>query len=204
MSPGPADPQGYEIVERRPAYQGFFRLDVVRLRHRRFDGEWSQVITRELFAMRRAATVLPWDPVSDRVVLVEQFRTGAIDICERPWMLEACAGLAEGSEPAEDIARRECFEESGLMPRRLAWACDYASSPGATTEKVSVYVGEVTAPASGGIYGKAEEGEDIRTHVLPFAEALAMVGDGRIIAITAVVSLFWLQANHARLREAWS
>ena len=204
MSGTAADPRDYEIVERRPAYQGFFRLDVLRLRHRRFDGGWSQVITREVFAMRRAATVLPWDPVSDRVVLVEQFRTGAIDICEQPWMLEACAGLAEGGEPAEDIARRECFEESGLMPRRLAWACDYASSPGATTEKVSVYVGEVTAPERGGVYGKADEGEDIRTHVMSFADALAMVGDGRIIAITAVVSLLWLQANHARLREAWA
>lgn len=204
MSAGPLDPRAYEVIERSPRYQGFFRLDVLRLRHRRFDGGWSGTITRELFAMRRAATVLPWDPVDDKVVLVEQFRTGAIDMCEHPWMLEACAGLAEGDEPAEEIARRECLEESGLAPRRLAWACDYASSPGATSERVSVFVGEITAPSSGGIFGKAEEGEDIRTHVLPFAEALAMVADGRIIAITAVVSLFWLQANHARLREAWT
>ena len=201
--PEPGQPGSWEIVERRRAYAGFFALDVLQLRHRLFGGGWGPVLRRELFCTRRAAVLLPYDPVSDRVVLVEQFRTGAIDMCDQPWMLEACAGLTEAGETAEAVARRECFEECGLEPRRLALCCEYTASPGSSTERVTVFVGEVTAPGQGAVFGVAEEGEDIRTHILPLDEALAMLARGRIIAVTAVTSLLWLQANRDRLRREW-
>ncbi len=203
VDPAPGEPGSWEIVERQQVYEGFFSLDVLHLRHRLFAGGWSEVIRRELFRTRRAAVVLPYDPVKDLVVLVEQFRTGATETGGSPWMIEACAGLTEPGESAEDVARRECLEECGLEPRRLAFCCEYAASPGSMTEWVSVFVGEVTAPDHGALFGVAAEGEDIRSHVLPLAEALAQVRDRRIVAVTAVTSLLWLQANHAALRAEW-
>ena len=199
----PGEPGSWEIVGRQEVHKGFFSLDVVRLRHRLFEGGWSPVIRRELFRTRRAAVVLPWDPVRDVVVLVEQFRTGMVESGTSPWLIEACAGLTEPGETAEEVARRECVEECGIEPRRLAFCCEYAASPGSMTEQVSVFVGEVTAPDHGAIHGVAAEGEDIRTHVLPLSEAVARIRDRRITAVTAVVSLLWLQANKAALREEW-
>jgi ADP-ribose pyrophosphatase len=201
--PAPGEPGSWEIVERREVYRGFFSLDVLRLRHRLFRGGWSPVIQRELFRTRRAVVVLPYDPVRDAVVLVEQFRTGALEMCEHPWMLEACAGMTEPGETAEDVARRECLEECGLEPRRLALCCEYAASPGAMTERVTVFVGEVSAPEKGAVFGVAAETEDIRSHVMPLEQALAWLRQGRIIAVTAVTSLLWLQANKASLRAEW-
>lgn len=203
MSLGPGSPPGYEILERRTEFRGFFSLDVLRLRHRLFAGGWSAVLRRELFNMRRAVVVLPYDPLADKVVLVEQFRTGALDICDSPWMLEAVAGLAEPGEAPEAVARRECLEECGLAPRRIEHACDYLSSPGATSERVAVFIGEVTAPAAGGIFGHEGEGEDIRSHVLAAADAFARLERREIIAITAVVSLLYLRQHRERLRAAW-
>ena len=201
--PGPGEPGSWEIVERQEVHKGFFSLDVLHLRHRLFAGGWSPVIRRELFRTRRAAVVLPWDPVRDLVVLVEQFRTGMVESGGSPWMIEACAGLTEPGESPEEVARRECLEECGLEPRRLAFCCEYAASPGSMTEQVGVFVGEGAAPGHGAIHGVAAEGEDIRTHVLPLDEALARVRDRRITAVTAVVSLLWLQANRAALRGQW-
>jgi ADP-ribose pyrophosphatase len=192
------------VVERREAYSGFFSLDVVHLRHRLFAGGWSGTLKRELFRMRRAVTVLPWDPVRDAVVLIEQFRVGVIDAQPRPWLLEACAGLTEEGETLEEVARRECLEECGLAPRRVAFACDYVSSPGACSERVSSFIGEVTAPEETGTFGVAAEHEDIRTHVLAFDEAYALIGKGDVVAVTAVVTLLWLKANREQLRAEWA
>ena len=102
----PGAPGSWEIVERRGVYEGFFSLDVLHLRHRLFAGGWSPVLKRELFRTRRAAVILPYDPVRDVVVLVEQFRTGAVETGSSSWLLEACAGLTEPGESAEEVARR--------------------------------------------------------------------------------------------------
>lgn len=197
---GPAE---WEILERRQAYRGFFGLDVVKLRHRRFDGTWSNPLVREQFLMRRAVAVLPYHAASDTVVLVEQFRAGIIDALPRPWIIEAPAGLVEAGEALEDVARRECREETGLMLGRLRHACDYASSPGGCSEIVRFFVGELVAPPRAGVSGMAGEGEDIRSHILRLDEAVAMVEDGRIIGVTGVIGVLWLAAQAPKLRREW-
>ncbi len=198
-----ASPGEWEIVERKPAYRGFFGLDVVKLRHRRFDGTWSDLLVREQFLMRRAVTVLPYHAASDTLVLVEQFRAGILGALQRPWIIEAPAGLVEAGEALEDVARRECHEETGLTLARLRHACDYASSPGGCSEIVRLFVGELTAPPHPGVSGMAGEGEDIRSHVVPLAEAVAMVDDGRIVGVTGVIGVLWLAAHAAALRQEW-
>lgn len=192
-----------EILARERLHDGFYRLDRLRLRHERFDGAWTPPLVRELLVQRAAVAVLPFDPTRELVVLVEQFRAGCLDLPGEPWLLEAVAGLTDGDETAEAVARRELREETGLEAGRLIHACDYHSSPGGTSERVRVFVAEVVAPAAGGIFGLPHEHEDIRTHVVPLATALGWVDDGRIVAASGLVPLLWLRAHLDRVRAAW-
>lgn len=193
----------FRILERRRLHDGFYQFDVLTLEHERFAGGWSGPLRRELLVQRPAVAVLPYDPVRDRVVLVEQFRTGCIDGPGAPWLIEAVAGLAEAGEAPETVAAREVGEETGLTVGRMELVCRYVASPGGTSETVQVYVGEVAAPEAGGLFGAAHEGEDIRTHVLAAEQAFAMVRDGRITAANSVIPILWLELNRERLRREW-
>ena len=196
-------PSRIEIVRRERLYDGFVTLDLLEVRHELFAGGMSAPLRREVLGQRRAVAVLPWDPRTDRVVLVEQFRAGLVDEGPGAWSLEAVAGLLDAGEASEAAAVREVREETGLEVAHLAAAGSYHSSPGVTTERVSCFVAEVTAPGGGGLHGLAAEHEDIRAHVMPRAEAVACLEDGRITVANTVVPLQWLCLNHERLRQAW-
>ncbi len=103
-----------EIIARETLYSGFFSMELYRFRHRLFNGEMSGEIKREIFERGHAAVLLPYDPVRDEVVLVEQVRIAAYDTSETPWLLEMVAGMIEEGESVEDVARREALEEAGL------------------------------------------------------------------------------------------
>lgn len=118
-----------------PSHAGFFALDLWHLRHRRFDGEMSPRLTREVFVAGDAVTVLPYDPVRDRVLLVEQLRMGPLGRGDPlPWQLEAIAGRIDPGETPEDAARREAIEEAGLVLGCLKKVAEYYPTPGAVTE----------------------------------------------------------------------
>lgn len=105
----------------------------------------SGEITREIFERGHAAVLLPFDPVRDEVVLVEQIRIAAYDTSESPWLLEMVAGMIEAGETVEDVARREALEEAGLEVGRTKPILSYLASPGGTSERLSIPVGEVDA-----------------------------------------------------------
>lgn len=193
-----------EIESRRRLHDGFFKLDELTLRHSRFDGGMTPWLTREVLHQRRAVAVLPFDPHKDQVVLLEQFRPSVDPKTANPWLLEAVAGLGEGDEQLVDIARRETLEETGLEIGRLEWALNYRATPGCSTEFVSVYIGEVSAPDDGSLHGLADEGEDIRTLIFDRAEALRLLEQGEIVSTTAVIPLLYLASHHERLRSHWS
>ncbi len=196
-------PQQVEIVERRRVHDGFFKFDLLRLRHELFRGGLSDVLRRELFLQHHAVSVLPYDPLCDMVVLIEQFRTGAIEAPDGPWTIEGVAGMLDPGERPEEACAREVREECGLELGRLELASFYMASPGATTERVHAYVGEVTAPEHGGIHGLALEHEDIRVGVYTYEDAVGMLRSGRIIGANTVIPLQHLMLNRDRLRLAW-
>ena len=187
--------QDMQIVAEETGYKGFFRLLKVRLRHRLFGGGWGPTLTRELFDRGHAAAVLPYDPVRDEVVLVEQFRVGAIHHDASPWLLEIVAGIVEPGESEEDVVRREAQEEAGLTLGRLTRALGYFSSPGGCSERITVFVGEVDASRAASHAGLADEGEDIRVHRLPREQAMQWLADGRIDNAASVIALQWLALN---------
>lgn len=194
----------WEIVHEEMCFQGFYRLKRYRVRHALFEGGIGEPIQRELLVRGSAAGVLPYDPVRDTVVLVEQFRIGAMNSPRSPWLVEIVAGLIEEGELPEDVARREAVEEAGCRLHELEHISTYYSSPGGSDERVSLYVGRVDSEGLGGVHGVAEEGENIRVEVRPAEEAFAQVESGLIDNAMTIIALQWLQLHRARLRAAWS
>jgi len=193
-----------EILERRTLFQGVFRIDRYRLRHRSFNGHWCPEITRELFERGHAAAVLIYDPGRDAVALVEQFRVGAMAAGRNPWVIEVVAGIIEGDETAEDVARREAVEEAGIAIGELEPIVEYLASPGGTSETCKLFCGRADLAQAGGVHGLPEEGEETRVLVLPAAEAFALAKENRVENATCVIALMWLELNRERLRKRWS
>ncbi|EPF13829.1 MULTISPECIES: ADP-ribose diphosphatase [Cedecea] len=193
-----------EIIARETLYRGFFSLDLYRFRHRLFNGEMSGEVKREIFERGHAAVLLPYDPVRDEVVLVEQIRIAAYDSSESPWLLEMIAGMIEEGESVEDVARREAVEEAGLVVGRTKPVLSYLASPGGTSERLSILVGEVDASLAEGIHGLAEENEDIRVHVVSREQAYQCVEEGSIDNAASVIALQWLQLHYEQLRKEWN
>lgn len=192
-----------EIIARETLYSGFFSMDLYRFRHRLFNGEMSGEIKREIFERGHAAVLLPFDPVRDEVVLVEQIRIAAYEVSESPWLLEMVAGMIEEGESVEDVARREALEEAGLVVGRTKPVLSYLASPGGTSERLSIMVGEVDATTAEGIHGLADENEDIRVHVVSREQAYQWVEEGKIDNAASVIALQWLQLHYQTLRNEW-
>ncbi len=193
-----------EVVEREECFRGFYKLDRLHLRHRLFAGGMGKLINRELFVRHDAVCVLPYDPRRDEVVLIEQFRVGALDKSRNPWLLELVAGLIDKDEQPEEVARREAMEEAGLTLGALWPLSVYYPSPGGSDERVHLFVGRCDSVGAGGIHGLEEEGEDIRVHVLSFEDALARVRDGRIDNAASIMALQWLALNRDEVRGLWT
>ncbi|MBL8704739.1 MAG: ADP-ribose diphosphatase [Rhodospirillales bacterium] len=192
-----------EIIEQKTVFQGYFRIDRYRLRHKLFAGGWSGEVMREIFERGHAAAVLPYDPVRDTVALVEQFRIGALSAGRDPWMIEVVAGIIDAGETPEEVVRREAIEESGVTLTALAPMLTFLASPGGTSETCALYCGRADLSQAGGIHGLPEEHEDIRVLVLPADEALALLAHGKVENATAVIALQWLALNRDRLRLDW-
>ena len=197
----PGDVQVEAIGE---PYASFFAVEEHVLRHRRFDGSFSQRVERAAFVSGDAATVLPYDPVRDRVMLVEQFRPGPFARGDRqPWQLEPIAGRIDPFETPEAAARREALEETGLQLDDLMLIARYYPSPGAKTEFLYSFIGLVDLPdAAAGVGGLLAEGEDIRAHLVGFADLLALIESGEVANAPLILSALWLAARRDALRTA--
>lgn len=192
-----------EVIEKTVCYQGFFRLEKYHLRHRLFSGDWSPLLTREMFERGHAAAVLPYDPVRDEIVLIEQFRPGAIDAPGGPWLMEIVAGMIETGETAEAVVKRESIEESGCIITDLIPLYDFLVSPGGTTERIALFCGRTDATTADGVHGVTEEGEDIKVHVVTFDTAMTLLKSEKITAASAIIALQWLALNRDDVRARW-
>jgi ADP-ribose pyrophosphatase len=193
-----------EILDRRAAFRGFFRMDVLRLRHRLFEGGWSAPMERELFVRGPAVVLIPWDPDRDELVMIEQFRIGSLEFGPCPWQMEFVAGIAGDGEDPEDVARREAREEADLEVGEMVPVHHYQVSPGGNTEAIRIYCGRVDADGAGGVHGLESEHEDIRVHRVAFADALAALEAGQVRNAAGIVGLQWLALHRETLRARWS
>lgn len=196
-------PHNYEVLERRIRYEGYFRMVEYHFHHDLFEGGRSVPMRRECFERGHSVAVLPYDPAIDSVLLVEQFRVGALDAPRGPWLLEVIAGIIEPGEPPEAVARREALEEAGCRLDELVPVSRYLVSPGGTSEQVVLFAARADLSGIGGVHGLDEEGEDIRVHVVPFEEVEDMLANGSIHAAAPIIALQWLTLNRERLRDIW-
>lgn len=190
----------WEILQREVVFQGFFRLERYHLRHQLFAGGWSADMTREMFERGHAVAVLPYDPKADAVIMLEQFRPGALDAPGGPWLKEFPAGMIEEGEMLEDVVLREMQEEAGITPMQLEYISRVWVSPGGTTESLHLYYARVDSANVGGLFGLEHEQEDIRVSVVSREEATCMLQQGLICSAAPMILMQWLALNHERLR----
>jgi ADP-ribose pyrophosphatase len=195
--------QDVRVLDRQTAWSGHFSVNRLTLQHRRFAGGWSEPLVREIFERGDAVGVLPYDPVTDSLVMIEQFRPGAMRGDDSPWMLELIAGVVEAGESDADVVHREAREEAGCELSELVPVATVLPSAGACTEQVRLFCGRVSSAAIGGIHGLQEEGEDILVHSVPRAEALQMLAEDRIPNGHTLIALQWLYIHGESLRERW-
>ncbi len=196
--------QQVEILDKQVVYQGFFQLERYQLRHGLYAGGMSGVMTRELLERGHAAAVLPYDPVRDEIILIEQFRIGALEMPGGAWLQEIVAGIIDPGETAEQVVMREAKEEAGCVIEALEPIFHYLVSPGGTSEQISLYCGKVSTTAAGGLFGLDAEHEDIRATVVSYTEAMHQLAGGRILSATPIIALQWLATNRDRLRRQWA
>jgi len=189
----------WKLDKHQVLFSKYFRLEELSLSHELFEGGYSNIFTREIFERGSVVALLPYDPERRTVVLIEQFRAGAIGDDKTPWLLECVAGVIEEGESEEQVAIRESHEEAGCEVKNLHQISRYYVSPGGTTELCTLYCGIIDSEGIGGIHGLDHENEDIRVEVVDADSAYAMVRDGRIKSSATIIALQWLELNEQRL-----
>jgi len=192
-----------EVLERKTLFQGFFRFEELKYRHRLYQGGWSDPITREILHRGEAIGAVLYDPENDLIGLVEQIRPGAFDDANGPWCLEVVAGMVDPGEGDLDaVVLREMQEETGLAPTSIEYICNYMASPGGCTEKLHVYCAIADlSECHGGVSGLETEGEDIRLLVIPADDVFAEIYSGRFNNAATMIGLQWLQMQRPKLRS---
>ncbi|MBS3954257.1 MAG: NUDIX domain-containing protein [Methylomicrobium sp.] len=193
----------FEILNTEVVYQGFFRLEKYRLKHVLYAGGWSEELDRELFRRGNCVAVLLYDPDRDAVVLIEQFRVGAILRPEPAWLLEIVAGAIEEGETPEEVAYRESREEAGCDVKDMILIKEFYTTPGGSSEWISLFCGRVDSRDIGGIHGLDHEQEDILVWAVSFDEAYALMDQGAINSGIPIIAIQWLALNRQNLRKTW-
>ncbi|MGF1697701.1 ADP-ribose diphosphatase [Vibrio lamellibrachiae] len=194
--------QDVKVMSKKTLFSGFFKMIKYQFSHRLFDGGWSEPIEREMFERGHAVAVLPYDPITDQVVIIEQIRVGALEH-QSPWQLEIVAGIIDPGETAEDVARREMVEEAGIEINQIEKITSFYPSSGGCSEKLDVYIGEVDASKASGTHGLDYEGEDIRVHVMSREVAYQRVKSGQFENGASIIALQWLELNHREVVSKW-
>jgi ADP-ribose pyrophosphatase len=194
----------FEIVSETTPFKGFFSVKQFDLKHTLYKGGWSQTITREVFHRGNCVAVLLYDPDRDEVVLIEQFRMGAIQLpAEQAWLLEIVAGAIEKGETAEAVAYRESMEEANCEIETLIKINEFFTSPGGTSELLTLFCGKIDTRDVGGVHGLDSEDEDISVTAMKFDAAYQLLLDGKILSAIPIIALQWLYINRPQLRQDW-
>jgi ADP-ribose pyrophosphatase len=205
----PIPPHPDVVIEsEQRVWAGRFPLDVVKFRHRRFDGAMSDTRTWELWRRGHAAALLPYDPVADAVVLIDQFRLPALAAGVDPTLVELPAGLCEDNEDPAETIRREMREEMAMDADRVERIGGFLLTAGGADELCHLYVGRVAAPRADGtgiawLGGEISENEDIRVRVWDAGEAIEAAFAGHFTNSITAIGLFWLASKRDWLRQKW-
>ncbi|MEY3107097.1 MAG: ADP-ribose diphosphatase [Pseudomonadota bacterium] len=193
----------FKIINKEILYSGFFRMEKYCLQHTLYAGGWSAEINRELFVRGSCVAVLLYDPERDKVVLIEQFRAGAILNPDRAWLVEIVAGAIEENETAKEVAYRESIEEAGCDIQELIVINEFYTTPGGASERITLFCGKIDSSKVGGIHGLDHEDEDIWVRTVDFDEAYRMVENNEIESAIPIIAIQWLALNKEKILQKW-
>ncbi|MGD9637904.1 MAG: NUDIX domain-containing protein [Alphaproteobacteria bacterium] len=193
----------YEIIKKEVAFKGYFEVDRYFIKHRLNNGNMSEVFSREIFERGKAVGVILYDPERDNIVLIEQFRAGAMAAGFHPWINETVAGIIEPGEPEIEVARRETLEEAGLDVLELTPVLKFLSSPGGCSESISLFYGRVDSSKAPQFAGLESENEDIKIIVMPLKKALSLLKKNHFKDALSIISMQWLALNHKKLKKTF-
>jgi ADP-ribose pyrophosphatase len=196
---------GLEVLQDEVVWAGRFPLQRMRFTHARFDGGRSRELVWELWRRGQGVAVLPYDPWSDRVAMIEQFRLPVHAAGLAPVHRECVAGLLETGEDPAEAARRETLEEAGLEPDRMEAIGRFMLMQGGCDELMHLYAARVRLPErADATLGLEEEGEDIRVLISDAPAAFAALDANAVQNATAALCLYWLRTHRERLRAEWT
>lgn len=187
------------IHEKKRVYKQFFAIDDYKVSYKRFDGKETPILDREIFERdKNASVILPYDPVTDEVCLIEQFRPGALRDKLSPWLIEAVAGIIDEGETPEDAALRELKEEAGITLKieNLHYCLGQYPSPGGISEYASIFIANCDLSHLGNHGGLDSEFEDIRVFKVPFEDAYKQIETGLVKNAAAIIALMYLKIHH--------
>jgi len=184
-----------EMLSETTSYANFFELMALKLKFRYFDGQMSDPVTRELLKQGESVGVLIHDPTREEILLVEQFRVGALEDEQSPWLYELVAGRLDQSRTLEQVAAQESQEEANVIIENLQKMYAYWVSPGGTDEKFTLFYAQADLSQAGGVHGLASEAEDIKTHIVKTTEIAGLLKKGLIKNSMTLIGLQWFLLN---------
>jgi ADP-ribose pyrophosphatase len=184
-------------------YHGFFKLNEYKLNHKLFSKKQSHDFTREVFERGDAVVVILYDKPQDKLLLIEQFRAGALRAGDTSWMLEFVAGMFDDNESPIEVAIRETKEEANIIlsADSVQPVMKFLPSPGGTSECIHLCWApfDSNSVSPGSVFGLDTENEDILLHLVSRLEALTLLNEGKISNAATIIGLQWLAMNYQQL-----
>ena len=197
----------YNIINTQKIYDGFCKVFKVNFQHELFNGTLGNIKEHELFVRHQCVGVLPYNPITNQIILIKQFRVGALDPFNNfkpqfnPWLLEIVAGIIDTKESFENTAVRESKEEANVNITKLIPMHDYLVSPGANNERIKLFLGLFNEPYNPGVFGLDDENEDIKTYLISLDEAINLLNSGKICNAASIVAIQWLIINKNKILD---
>ena len=185
----------YKLNNKKLLYEGFFKLHEINFIHKKHNGDWSQQVKREIFSGSHVSTVLPYDPIKKKILLLKQFRAGLIKRKDDPIMLEIVAGMIDDGESPLEAAKRECIEETGCPVKKISRIKSYYPAPGSSESFYHLFLAEVDSFEGEKIFGQENENEDILVKSYPIHEVKLMLQENKIVNGVTLIALQWFFLN---------
>ena len=185
----------FNIISKKILHSGYFKLHEYIVEHKKHDNSWSNQMKREVFGGAHVSAVLPYDPISKKIVLIEQFRTGLIKNNYDPIIKEIVAGNIDEGESPEEAAIRECNEEIDCEIKKLKKITSYFPAPASSESFYHIFLGEIESFAGERIKGQENENEDILSKCYSYEEVKKLLENNQIINGLTIIALQWFFLN---------
>ncbi len=181
----------YQIINKKDLYSGFFKLKKLEFVHKQHDGKWSNKVDREIFSGSHISTLLPYDPLRNEIVLIQQFRAGVISRYDDDYLYEIVAGIIDENESPEDTAIRECVEETGCKVNKIEPIQSYFPAPGSSESYYHLFLGEINSFEGERIMGLESENENILVKSYKVEQVRNMLRQKEIKNGLTLIALQW-------------